>query len=49
MNNWERLTFKLLGLKPIRKDHILLNKPSWLMQSPTDILNKYGRQYLIIK
>ena len=49
MNNWELLTFKLLGLKPIRKDHILLNKPSWLMQSPTDILNKYGRQYLIIK
>ena len=47
MNNWERLTFKLLGLKPKQP---LIKYPSWLMKSPTDILNnKYGRQYLIIK
>jgi len=49
MNNWEKLTFKLLGLKPFKKDPFLENKPSWLIASPTDIVNKYGRKYLIIR
>jgi hypothetical protein len=46
MNNWERLVYKILGLRPIKKDPFLLNKPSWLLNSPSDII---GGKYLVIR
>jgi hypothetical protein len=45
MNNWERLSLKLLGLKPRRIDHTVY--PSWLLKTPSDIT--YGSRYLVIK
>jgi hypothetical protein len=47
MNNWERLTLKLLGLKLRRIDHTVY--PSWLLKTPSDILNVYGSRYLVIR
>jgi hypothetical protein len=46
MNNWEKLTYKILGLRPIKKEPI---RPPWLVKSPSDILNVYGTKYLVIR
>lgn len=45
MDNWERLTLKLLGLKPIKRH--LIDYPNWLVKCHTDIT--YGTQYLVIR
>jgi hypothetical protein len=48
VNNWEKLTMKLLGLKPIKRDPMEGKYPSWLIKPSTDILNVYGTRYLKI-
>ena len=35
--------------KPYIVDPLELNKPSWLIRSPNDIVNKPGKRYLIVR